>query len=157
MKKIEIISQRKWGEPRLKKPDSIKDIKQSETVTFMKASCPVFIHDGNIWVKHRDFFSPFISKEKAKEIGIQINQKQKFIYKDDFGVCVLRGEAWIKVPFEVFENAMDENKYVSPWWQLVLEFEKVMGIEEGLLFSHPWIYFFEQLTKIYIKQRSNQE
>ena len=93
---LEIISSRRYGEPKLEKPKELKGIKQSGGAMFgPKCKCPVFVIESSMYVKHRDWFSRSISIPEAVNRGIISKQKNKFIYNDNFGSVVLRNEAWL--------------------------------------------------------------
>lgn len=94
--KVKIISKRKYGEPRLQKPKELKGIKQSFSVNWNpKCKCQCYVKDNNLYIKHRDFGSIDIYGLTLEQKKKMININQKFIYNDNFGCVVLRGEAWI--------------------------------------------------------------
>lgn len=57
--KFFLVSDRIYGEPKLKKPKELSNIKQSGTISFCrnKCKCPYFIKGNDIYIKHRDYFS----------------------------------------------------------------------------------------------------
>lgn len=153
MESIEIISQRRWGEPKLEKPKALKGIKPYGNVIFFESSCPVFFHDKKLWVKHRDFLSSSIPKETAVKHGIIQGWNKKFIYNDNFKACILRGEAWLTVSYDLLQFASESNVYLLPWYHLLLAMAHTLCIEEDGLWEHSWISFFENLITLYSKHR----
>ena len=142
---IEMLSSRKWGEPPLKKPKELNGVKQAGTVPYgYKCQCPVYVTKTHIYLKHRDWFSPYISLEKAKEIGIIDKFNGKFIYNDNFGSAVLRSEAWLRFPLLMITGW----KGYLPAYGLLMEFEKFLGLEEGTLCHYDWENMFEKLIKL---------
>lgn len=104
--KFSIYSFRKYGEPKLSKPKELKGIKQSFSINYNKhCKCPVFIKDNDIWIKHKDYFSPSVNSKDNEDLGASLDfltkkylnkdKKQKFIYGDSWGDIVLRQEAYI--------------------------------------------------------------
>jgi hypothetical protein len=89
---IIIHSQRQYGQPKLIKPKELKSIKQSFSVDWIpkKCKCSCFIHNNDLYIQHRDFNSIEVYNSDHEF-------KKKFIYNDNFGCVVLRGEAWILV------------------------------------------------------------
>jgi len=93
----------------LPKPTELKGIKQLLSVDYIvnKCRCQVFIKDNDIWVKHRDYFSPSFIPSDFKDIGMPLehrmkkyfdkDRKSKFIYSDCYGSIILRSEAWIVI------------------------------------------------------------
>lgn len=154
---IEIISQRRWGEPKLKPPKELKGITKAGTIPFgEKCKCPVYITQTDIYIKHRDFFSPSISLQEAKDAGIIDKRKPKFIYNDNFGSAVLRCEAWLRMPLML----PFRWKGLLPAYGLCMEMERTVGLAEGTLCGYDWTHFFEELIKLckpYLPQRRKFE
>ena len=106
--KFVLYSYRAYGDPKLKKPKELKGIKQAFSVDYIrgKCRCQVFIEGNDIWIKHRDYFSPSM-KLPTEDIGAPLDvlvnkyldkkKGKKFIYGDAWGAIVLRSEAWIKL------------------------------------------------------------
>ena len=106
-----IISFRKYGQPKLSKPKELSKIKQIGSVDYIskRCSCPVFIVGNDVYIKHRDYFSEQFVPPDANDLGKPLNhtlqkyfpniskKKDKFIYTDSWGGVVLRNEAWIKL------------------------------------------------------------
>lgn len=142
---IEILSSRKWGEPALKKPKELKGVKQVGSVPFgAKCLCPVYVTSTHIYLKHRDWFSPSISREKAQRAGLRFNNSPRFIYPDSFGSVVLRSEAWLRMPLMITTRW---KGYLPAYW-LCMEFEKFLGLKEGVLCVYDWVNMFEALIKL---------
>ena len=106
--KFILYSYRIYGQPKLNKPKELKGIKQVFSADYIpnKCRCPVYIEGNNVWIKHKDYFSPSL-KLPMEDIGAPLNvlmtkytnkkKGQKFIYNDEWGDVVLRNEAWIKL------------------------------------------------------------
>lgn len=142
---IEIIAERKWGEPPLKKPKALNGVKQLGSVPFgSKCKCPVYVTRTDIYLKHRDFFSPCISLQRAKEHGIIDNWNHKFIYNDNFGGVVLRNEAWLRIPIMLPFS----YKGLIPAYGLCFEMERTCGLKEGTLCGFAWFNMFDNLIKL---------
>lgn len=101
------IQYRNYGQPKLKKPIELKNIKSFDKVSgVQKATSPLFVKDNDLYVQCKDYFSP--SWEPPSEyIGVPLSvivqkffnqeRKNKFVYPDGWGDIVLRNEAWLKV------------------------------------------------------------
>lgn len=130
--KFEILSFREYGEPRLPKPKELKNIKPSFSVDYIpkKCKCQVFLKDGDIYVKHRDYFSHVITGngeplEVLVKKHLGIDKAKKFIYGDSWGSIVLRNEAWVKI------SEIDTSVFILNNLQTLLrQQEKLHGFEE---------------------------
>lgn len=110
--RVDILSERRYGEPKLSKPVEIKGICQTFSIPYVyggqnnvKAFNLIFIKGDDIFIKIRDYNSqvfcphPELLGAPLSVIleryfpGISI--RQKFIYNDCWGSVVLRGEAWM--------------------------------------------------------------
>lgn len=105
---LSIYSRRKYGQPKLTKPEELKGVRQAFSVPFhFRVTCSCFINEGDLWIKHRDFFSeiwqpPKDDRGQSTSYYLQKNFKrskipQKFIYDDLFSSIILRAEAWLVV------------------------------------------------------------
>lgn len=110
--RIEPVSVRRYGEPKLVKPKELKGIPQTFGIPYIyggygnvKATNSVFIKGDDIYIKVRDYMSRTF-RPPAGFAGAPLNVilanffpdkviKQKFIYSDCYGSVVLRGEAWL--------------------------------------------------------------
>lgn len=103
---------RRFGQPKLKKPKELYRINPAFSVAYNpKCMCQVFLEGNDVWVKHRDYFSP--SMCEPEDYGKSLNQlcekymgrerPKKFIYEDAWGDVIARNEAWIKL-----EGLMDD-------------------------------------------------
>ena len=137
---ITIYSMRRYGEPRLKKPKELTGIKQSFSVDWIdkKCKCPCYMLGDDIYIKHRDFNSIELYRTGHKF-------RKKFIYKDEFGCVVLRGEAWLMI-----KNIRQDikNKVFLPRICVMLA-EQVVG-ELG---SMQWERFFEEIGRASCRER----
>ena len=89
------ISSRRYGEPKLIKPIELKGLKHTYSIINGVRKNQIFIKNNDIWIKDNDYFSTYLSQEKAKELGLKFNIKKKFVYNDNYGPIVLRGEGWL--------------------------------------------------------------
>lgn len=145
MNNIEILSERRYGEPKLKMPKDLKGIKKAGSVPWgTRCQCPVYITSTHAYIKHRDWFSPCISKEKAKTAGIIGDWNKKFVYNDNFGSVVLRCEAWLRIP----RSLLSSDLGLIPALGLCYELERTLGLAEGTLCNHDWQHMFEELIKL---------
>ena len=101
-----IHSFRGYGQPKLSKPKELKGIKQAFPVSYNPScSCQVFIKGNDVWIKHRDYFSPSLVKPEdyGKSLGqlydkyMGKSKSKKFGYEDAWGDLLARSEAWIKL------------------------------------------------------------
>lgn len=147
---IEILSERRYGEPKLPTPKELKGIKKIGTVRFMGgtnkgAACPVYVTKTHIYLKHRDWFSPCISFAKAKEAGILDNIRQKFVYDDNFGGVILRCEAWLRMPLLIITRW----RGLLPEYGLLMEMARTLGKTELQLDEGgDWSRMFGDLIKL---------
>lgn len=141
--KIEILSSREFGEPKLSKPKELKGLKQAGTALFgPKCKCPFYLAPSHVYVKHRDFFSPDISRTDALRVGIIDKFNPRFVYNDSFGSVVLRSDAWLKIPLRLFHN----SPFLLPQYSLVYALEESLNLPPDSLGS-VWPLFFEHLQK----------
>ena len=94
---MEVICKRFYGEPKLKLPDFCNKGNFIKGIPFNKhCTNKLWKHKNNYYILFRDWFSSFISFDKAIELGIIEKRKMKFCYDDNFGSVVLRNEALVK-------------------------------------------------------------
>lgn len=145
MTTIEILSTRRYGEPKLKMPKELKGIKKAGSVPWnSKCACPVYITPTHIYLKHRDWFSPYIPIHEAVQAGIIDPRKNRFIYNDNFGSVVLRCEAWLRMPLSLLSSDLG----LIPALGLCLELERTLDMPESTLCNHDWQHMFEELIKL---------
>lgn len=142
-----LVSFRRYGEPKLEKPSILKGIK-GFSVDFIqkKCACQCFIKDNDIYIKHRDYFSPVIDKPedfgkslnyRIEKYGLDVAKKGSFIYDDCWGSIIGRQEAWIYlkgiIPLIKMFNANQVSRMVTekmekyhnfPPYSLDLEWER---------------------------------
>jgi hypothetical protein len=159
--KFVLYSYRAYGDPKLKKPKELKGIKQAFSVDYIpgKCRCPVYLEGNNIWIKHRDYFSPSM-KLPTEDIGAPLNvlitkytdkkKGKKFIYSDAWGDIVLRSEAWIKL-----ENShywMRKRVFVLDILnELLRQQERLHGWEPYELCCSDMERFLERMIRILSK------
>lgn len=114
---LEIISKRKWGEPKIKKPLCLKNRKYDRKIQWnKKRNIDLYFIDNDVILYHPDWYSqsyePFV-KSDFMDTNYYINdwntymvprgadpintKGNKFIYSDNFSGIIMRGEAWIRL------------------------------------------------------------
>lgn len=132
-----VYSRRVYGQPKLAKPSELKGVKPIGSATFIPKRCSpqVFVKDGDVWIKHTDFFSEMwrpplddIGKSQDYYLNKYFNQHRtkKFTYSDNWGAIVLRNEAWLCI-----KNMVGAMEYMSER-EVARELCRQMGLEE------PW-------------------
>lgn len=161
--KFSLVSDRIFGEPKLKKPKELNNIKQSGNISFCrnKCKCPYFIKGDDIYIKHQDYFSKSF-EPPIEDMGAPLNvilnkyfnknKANKFVYPDCWGDVVLRNEAWIKL-----ENIMLlVNDYIpSQLAYMVCQQQKEYHKFEDDL-DTEWEIFYERLFSKVRKTLDNQ-
>ena len=161
--KFSLVSNRIFGELKLKKPKELNNIKQSGNISFCrnKCKCPYFIKGNDIYIKHQDYFSKSFEIPK-EDMGASLNvilnkyfnknKANKFVYSDCWGDVVLRNEAWIKL-----ENIMlFVNDYIpSQLAYMVCQQQKEYHKFENDL-DTEWENFYERLFSKVRKILDNQ-
>lgn len=158
---FKIHSFRRYGEPKLPKPKELKGIKQLCSIDYInkKCKCPIFKQNNNVWIKHKDYFSPCL-KVKTEDLGkplnyiatkyIDKNTSKKFLYSDAWGSIVLRQEAWI-----VIENLIKEIRLNKSPIKIVQEIlrqqEKLHNFDKYELCCTDMERFWEALVYQLIK------
>ncbi len=135
---FQIKDYRKYGQPKLKKPTELRGIKQEFSIHYNpKCRCQVFYKGKDVWIKHRDYFSPSLCQ--PEDYGKSLNElcekymgktrPQKFVYADAWGDLVARSEAWIRLKNVLVDV---ENK-VFPLdivYRILRQQEQTHGTEE---------------------------
>ena len=129
---IKVLSARKHGEPKLKKPKELDGIEQAFSVDWIpeKCKCPCYIVGNDIYIKHRDFNS-------IELYGTDYEFRRKFIYKDEYGCIVLRGEAWLVIK-NIYQDI--KNNILLPKISFVLA-EQITDVAGHM----EWERFFEKV------------
>lgn len=147
----QVISFRKWGEPKLIKPTILKGIK-GFSIDWIpkKCTCQYFIKDNDIYIKHRDYFSPSYCRPedigtplsyRIKKYNIKSGYKDNFIYPDSWGDIILRQEAWLQIknviPLLNIFNYNQVSKMIVDKMEQYLKFS--LDLE--------WERFYEKICK----------
>ena len=166
----EVVSYRLYGQPKLNKPSELKGVKQSFSVDFIrnKCKCQCFVNGDDLWIKHRDFFSPCHVPSDPKDYGTPLRYRlkkyfgvdkaylDKFVYPDSWGEIILRNEAWI-----VFRNIRQVAKRDShiPVSTVVKSFVgSDVLIKNGIhSLDGCWHRFFETVCNKYTEYISNNK
>ena len=146
-----------YGEPKLAKPKELKGIKQSFSVDyiFKKCKCPVFILNNDVWIQHKDYFSPSMKlpiEDQGMPLGVLAkkylnkNKGNKFLYPDSWGDIVLRSEAWILVKNLIHTIKQDEFE-LNILNDIIRQQEKVCKFEEYDLCCSDMERFWEKVIK----------
>ena len=137
---MEIICERVYGEPKLKKPKFLKNDNLVGSVRFNEhCKNKLWKVEDTYYMLCRDWFSKSISLEEAKKVFNRAT-RNKFVYNDSWGEVVLRNEALISFTREDWQlptcNAPDNlciklentlrNKYnrefkLSDYWNRMFE------------------------------------
>lgn len=163
----EIPVVRFYGQPKMQKPTELKGIKQAFSADFIpkKCACQCFLKDGDLWIKHRDFFSAS-HKPDPEDIGTPLSYRYKkyfggrknesFIYPDAWGDIILRNEAWIV--FRGFENCVKRDRH-PPVTSMVKAFLQSEEMRRNYITSlgSEWERFFENVCKEYVKYLDKEE
>lgn len=163
----EIPIVRFYGQPKMQKPTELKGIKQAFSADFIpkKCACQCFLKDGDLWIKHRDFFSAS-HKPDPEDIGAPlpyrlnkyfgITKSEKFIYADAWGDIVLRNEAWIV--FRGFENCVKRDRH-PPVRSMVKAFLQSGEMKRNYItsLSNDWTRFFENVCNEYTKYLNKEK
>lgn len=155
---------RKYGQPKLSKPKELKGIKQVFSINYnAKCKCQIFIKDNNVWIKHRDYFSPLI-KNDVKDIGTPLSYRvekylgkkvtEKFIYADTWGDIVLRSEAWICIKNLLYRLKVNESE-IGILEQILRQQEKLYDFHYNELEIGDMSRFWEDVIKKCIKHINN--
>lgn len=88
---IVIVSERRPGEPKLKKPKELKGIKPFTSYKWGGVTtCQAFINGDDLWINHHDWCS-------VAHYGVDAKYRKKhFVYSDGFTAPVSKGDAWIR-------------------------------------------------------------
>lgn len=161
--KFSLVSDRIFGEPKLKKPKELNNIKQSGNISFCrnKCKCAYFIKGNDIYIKHRDYFSKSF-EPPIEDMGAPLNvilnkyfnknKANKFVYSDCWGDVVLRNEAWIKLEnIMLFVNDYIPSQLAYMVCQQQKEYHK---FEDDL--DMEWENFYEELFRKLRKTLDNQ-
>lgn len=141
---MEIIQQRFYGQPKIKKPKFLHSKTQIGTALFLRrCACKIYEHGGFVYVHHKDWFSSCISKEEAVQKGIIDKYNRKFVYNDNFGSVVLRNECIFR-----FEKPGTKEFMLNNRIKLIKELAEMIGAEWTELSCWEWEDFFEQVLDI---------
>lgn len=157
-----IISFRKYGQPKLSKPKELSKIKQIGSVDYIskRCSCPVFIVGNDVYIKHRDYFSEMFVPPNSNDLGKPLNyilqkyfpdsnqKKEKFIYSDNWSSVVLRNEAWIKLGNLV--HIVKRQDYFEPnvRYKIIELQEQYHHMRSGELIPSDMERMWERLLKL---------
>lgn len=146
---------RTFSMPKLSKPKKLKGIKQSFSVDFIpkKCKCGCFIKDNDLYIKHRDYFSPSLEVEEDdfdkpleylcnKYIGT--SKKSKFCYPDSWGDIVLRNEAWIEI-----KNIIPSVKIMNSYSMGVYLYRLFENMNKDIMkgeYSNTWSRFWDNVA-----------
>lgn len=163
---FEEYSKRKYGEPKLSKPAELKNIPQFSTISYIykKCTCPIFIKENDVWIKHNDYFSDTFNPPTA-DIGkptsyilkkyFNTNLKEKFVYSDNWGSVVLRSEAWLCLRNLFAKTKLfDETSVLFDIENAVNNFyKKQYGIDNVLDGVNTMSKFYENLVHTLYKKQ----
>lgn len=151
---FDIHSHRIYGQAKLNKPVILKGIKQICSISYIgKCKCPVFISENDIYIQHKDYFSPSLNipvEDMGAPLSYIINKYHNkdryvkgFVYSDAWGSIVLRQEAWLKFS-GILENIKEYNNIQLTSIAIGL-MECYHGLEESELCCTGMERFFENV------------
>ena len=159
---FQIISFRKYGQPKLPKPKELSKIKQIGSVDYIPkhCSCQVFIKDNDVYIKHRDYFSEQFVPSDSNDLGKPLNytlakyfpdskqKREKFVYSDNWSGVILRNEAWIKLSNLV--HIIKRQDYFEPdvRYKIIDLQEQFHHMNRGELMSSDMERMWERLIKL---------
>lgn len=136
---------RVYGQAKMKKPDVLRNVSAAFAVDYIpkKCRCHVFVQGNDVWVQHRDYFSPSMDvQERGAPLSVLVKTyldksiSSKFIYTDAWGDIVLRNEAWINI-----ENLKSAVEAVKRPTDLLKIWQEITRLQERY---HGWdIYELE--------------
>ena len=162
---VEIVSKRKYGQPKLNKPKELKGLKKSFSVNFFpkKASCQCFVLKDDLYVKHSDYFSSLWQPPKGEVVGMPQNyylekyfnkkRAEKFVYSDNWGEIILRNECWFKIK-NIKQQFNQDRSILNMRKELLEKWGDLHHIRYGEL-DVDWEIFFENILKEYKKAIDN--
>lgn len=148
-----IHSMRKYGQPKLKKPAELKGVTPSFSTEFTRrCRCQCFVLGDDLWIKHRDFFSPSWQPPHGEDPGkgqhyylkkyFGVKRPQKFCYEDNFADIVLRSEAWLRI--ENIIRVMVRQEHGVSLEAIIRHMGAALKIN-SLDLSMDWKRFFEAI------------
>lgn len=150
-----VHSIRTYGQPKLKKPKELEGVALVFSVDYVprKCRCQIFIHDDDVWVKHRDYFSSCF-KMPMEDLGMpleallikhfNVHKSKKRVYSDAWGSVVLRQEAWLHIKGLV--TAMSSTGFYPSIVNQILRLqEQVHGFEAYALCCTEMERFWERV------------
>lgn len=140
---MEIVCERQYGQPKLKKPTFLKPANLLGSVKFGKASCKIWKVGDDYYLLHRDWFSDMMPFVEAVKCGLIKERPKRFLYNDSWGVVVFRNEALLKFTREDWQTPG-----ISSSTNIVMKLSKMLGLGETGLCGHSWEYLFEQCIKL---------
>lgn len=138
--KYEVIQARRWGAPKLKRPEELKGRKKTFSVGDRHLRLDWYLLPGGVAIVYcNNFFSKSYSPppefgpcHSMNEIIAAFNKqfpslainpkKEKFVYPDNYGEIILRNEAWLK-----FSEIPENFKFFEMAWELPELFFKAHG------------------------------
>lgn len=152
--RFSIYSLRHYGQPRLKKPKELRGVKQVFSVNYIyrKCKCQIFIHGGDVWVRHNDYFSPSMKlppEDVGKPLGYlaekYLGKKRaaKRQYEDAWGSIVLRRQAWLKIA-NLYWHVQQGTSPLKLWNEIRRQQEVWHDFEEGDLYCTAMERFWER-------------
>ena len=159
---FQIISFRKYGQPKLNKPKELNKIKQLGSVDYIPkhCSCQVFVKDNDVYIKHRDYFSEQFVPSDSNDLGKPLNytlakyfpdskqKREKFVYSDNWSGVILRNEAWIKLNNLV--HIIKRQDYFEPdvRYKIIDLQEQYHHMNNGELINSDMERMWERLLKL---------
>lgn len=156
---LTVISQRSYGEEKLKPPKAIKGVKPVgiEFIGGRKKKCTFkcYFLLNEIYIKCTDFFSPEFRfndyrldtlplAAKMRLLGIKGHVKG-FVYPDGWGAIVLRNEAWLRLVGTEEVKGLHLYKKTLIMQDCFINTFEELGAD--ITCSYHWLTFIENLAK----------
>lgn len=174
--KVIILSERRWGQPKLETPKELKGIKRSFVMPsnynrHNARKCPVYIVGDDVYVFHKDWFSASYKPSKyclentlcsmndvIHDFNVNVVSKHegmkpiseyyrgKFMYNDNWGEIVLCNHAWIKLENLMYDIKNDCKKFHIEF-SVLRQLEKLLNIKFGNLDEISRLFFGDVVYK----------
>lgn len=128
---MEIICERQYGQPKLKKPVFLENENLLGAPKYGKTSCKLWKVGEDFYLLHRDWFSDMLPYDEAMKRGLIGERPKKFVYNDNYGCIIFRNEALLK-----FNREDWQMPGISASTNIVMKLAKILGLDETDLCCH---------------------
>lgn len=149
---------REPGAAKLRKPAELRGCSPVGSAVYItgRCTCPVIVSGGDVWVKHRDYFSPAMPTPpelagtplatRMRAAGME-PRRGRFVYDDAWGEIVLRREAWLRVT-GLIDAIRAGTQPATRWEALARAHEQAIEIDEFDLDSTDMSRFWENVDDL---------